>query len=123
MFIIPLLLTALSLVSADASGLYLGMNVAYLMIIRKGTPKDAGSMSKRAARVFIALLIFGASSFALDFWFRTVGMINYLHFTLIGFSKAFIPAFTIWVSVAFCTWLDLYKREKGSLQATQRVIK
>jgi len=38
MFVIPIIFIALSLVSADVAGVFLGTNVAYLLIIRKGNP-------------------------------------------------------------------------------------
>jgi hypothetical protein len=115
MFVIPILLTAFSLVSATVAGVYFGTNVAYLLIVRKEIPDDAGSTAQRAARVFIALLLLGISSLILDFWFKTAGTINYLQYTLIGFLKTFIPASTIWASVTVCTKLGLYKRDKESL--------
>ncbi len=115
MFAIPILLTALSLVSVGVAGLYFGTNVAYLLIVRKGIPDDAGSAAQRVARVFIALLLLGISSLILDYWFKTAGTINYLQFTLIGFLKTFIPASTVWASVAVCTKLGLYKRDKEIL--------
>ena len=114
MFVIPILLTAFSLVSATVAGVYFGTNVAYLLIVRKEIPDDAGSTAQRAARVFIALLLLGISSLILDFWFKTAGTINYLQYTLIGFLKTFIPASTIWASVTVCTKLGLYKRDKES---------
>jgi len=112
MFAIPILFTALSLVSADAAGLYLGTNVAYLMIIRTGIPDDTGSTAQKTSRVFIALLLFGVSGLLLYFGFKTPETINDLQFTLIEFLKTFIPASTIWASVAVCTKLGLYKRDK-----------
>jgi membrane-associated phospholipid phosphatase len=115
MFVIPIIFIALSLISADVAGVFLGTNVAYVLIIRKGIPDDTGSVAQRATRVFIALLLLGVSSLILDLWFKTAGTTNYLQFTLIGFLKTFIPATTIWVSVAICTKLDLYRRDKGSL--------
>ena len=111
MFVIPIIFIALSLVSADVAGVFLGTNVAYLLIIRNGIPDDTGSAAQRTTRVFIALLLLGVSSLILDFWFKTAGTTNYLQFTLIGFLKTFIPASTIWVSVAVCTKLDLYRGE------------
>lgn len=111
MFVIPIIFIALSLVSADVAGVFLGTNVAYLLILRKGIPDDTGSAAQRTTRVFIALLLLGVSSLILDFWFKTAGTTNYLQFTLIGFLKTFIPASTIWVSVAVCTKLDLYRGE------------
>ncbi len=115
MFVIPIIFIALSLISADVAGVFLGTNVAYVLIVRKGIPDDTGSSAQRATRVFIALLLLVVSSLILDMWFKTDGTINYLQFTLIGFLKTFIPASTIWASVAVCTKLDLYKRDEGSL--------
>lgn len=115
MFVLPILLTALSLVSDTIAGFYFGTNIAYLLIVRKGIPDDAGSISQRAARVLIALLLLGISSLILGFWFKPFGTIDYLQFTLTGFLKTFIPASTVWASVAICTKLGLYKRDKGSL--------
>jgi hypothetical protein len=112
MFAIPILFSALSLVSADAAGLYLGTNVAYLMIIRTGIPDDTGSIAQKTSRVFIALLLFGVSGLLLYFGFKTPETINHLQFTLIEFLRTFIPASTIWASVAVCTKLGLYKRDK-----------
>lgn len=115
MFIIPIIFIASSLISADAAGIFLGTSVGYVLIVRKGIPDDSGSVAQRATRVFIALLLLGVSSLILDFWFKTTGMTNYLQFTLIGFLKTFIPASTIWASVAICTKLNLYRRDKENL--------
>lgn len=113
MFVVPILLTVLSLISADVAGFFLGTNLAYVLIIRKGIPDDTGTAAQRAARVFIAFLLFGVSSLILlDAGFETVGTINYLRFTLTEFLKTFIPSFTIWISVVVCTKLDLYGRDK-----------
>ncbi len=112
MFVIPILLTALSLVTADITGLFIGTNLAYILILRKGIPDDTGSAAQRATRVLIALMIFGAAGFILEVEFQTAGTISYLQFTLIEFFKTFIPSFTIWISVAICTKLDLYRRDK-----------
>jgi len=114
MFVIPIIFIALSLISADVAGVFLGTSVAYVLIIRKGIPDDTGGVAQRATRVFIALLLLGVSSLILNFWFKTAGATNYLQFTLIGFLKTFIPASTIWASVAVCTKLNLYRRDKGS---------
>jgi len=112
MFVVPVLLAALSLVSADVAGFFLGTNTVYLLIIRKGLPEDAGDAGKRAARVFIALMLFGVSTLVLDAGFATVGTAIYSGFNLLEFLKAFIPALTIWVSVSICTKLDLYGRDE-----------
>jgi membrane-associated phospholipid phosphatase len=110
MFLIPFIFTALSIVDANVSGLFLGTNVAYLLIISKGIPEDTGNVAQRATRVFIAFLLFGITFIILYIWFKTAGTPNYLHFT-IEFMQTFIPAITIWVSVAICKKFDLYRRD------------
>lgn len=112
MWVNYIIFMALSPVSSDVAGLFLGANVAYLLITRKRIPDNTGSPTQRATRVFIALLLLGVSSLILDFWFKTAGTTNYFQFMLIGFLKTFTPASTIWVSVAVCTKLDLYRRDK-----------
>jgi len=111
MFVVPVLLAAMSLVSGEVAGFFLGANTAYLLIIREGLPEDVGDAGQRSTRVFIALMLFGMSSLVLDFGFATTGAANSLGSTLIEFLKAFIPALTIWVSASICIKLDLYGRE------------
>jgi membrane-associated phospholipid phosphatase len=111
MFVIPALLTALSLVSGEVAGFFLGTNTAYLLIIQKGLPEDAGDAGQRATRVFIALMLFGVSSLVLDAGFDTAGTASYLGTTFIEFLESFIPAFTIWVSVSICMKLNLYGKD------------
>lgn len=111
-FVILPVLTALSLVSAEAAGFFLGTNAAYILIIRKGLPDDTGSAEQRVMRVFIALLLFGVSSSVLAVGFDTIEATGYLSFKLIEFLEAFIPASTIWISAVVCTKLNLYRREK-----------
>ncbi len=112
MFVVPPVLTALSLISADVAGFFLGTNVAYVLIIRKGLPDDTGSVEQRVLRIFIALLLFGVSSLILDVGFDAIETTAYFSFKFIEFLKTFMPASTIWVSVVVCTKLNLYRREK-----------
>ncbi|AKB32617.1 PAP2 superfamily protein [Methanosarcina siciliae HI350] len=112
MFVVPTLLVAMSLVSGEVAGFFLGANMAYLLIIRKGLPEDSGDAGQRATRVFIALMLFGVSTLVLDFGFATVEPASYSGTNLMEFLKAFIPALTIWVSASICTKLDLYGREE-----------
>ncbi|MGB9940053.1 phosphatase PAP2 family protein [Methanosarcina sp.] len=112
LFVIPPALTALSLVSADAAGFFLGTNVAYILIIRKGLPDDTGSTEQRILRIFIALLLFGVSSLVLAVGFSSIETTGYLSFKLIEFLKTFMPASTIWISAVVCIKLNLYRREK-----------
>ncbi|KKH98204.1 phosphatidic acid phosphatase [Methanosarcina sp. 1.H.T.1A.1] len=111
MFVVPLLLTASSLISADVAGFLLGTNTAYIMVIRKGLPEDDGDTGQRAARVFIALIMFGVSSLALAVGFDVIGVAGYFGFTVLEFLKTFIPASTIWISVYICAKLGLYGRD------------
>jgi len=144
MFVIPIIPIALSLVRsqplnsctvADLFGMVgpiFGMNIAYLLIIRKGIPNGIGSAEQRATRALIALLLFEVSKLILETCFckhcqmgdlylcTTAGITNYQQFAflkcaLIGFFKTFIPVFTIWVSVVICTKLNLYSKNYGSL--------
>lgn len=110
MFVIPILFISLSIVDASVAGLYLGTNVAYLLILRKGIPEDTGNVAQRITRIFIALCFFAVSSYLIGYWSQTLGMTNYLQFTIV-FLKSFIPAATIWASVAICKKLDLYGRD------------
>ncbi|WP_292389317.1 phosphatase PAP2 family protein [Methanosarcina sp. UBA5] len=121
LFVIPLILMASSMISAEVAGFFLGTNIAYVLIIRKGLPDDAGSVEQRVLRVFTALLLFGVSSFILGVGFEDIETTSYLSFKLIEFLEAFIPASTIWVSVVVCTKLNLYRREREfvSIQGTE----
>lgn len=112
MFVVPPVLTALSLISADVAGFFLGTNVAYVLIIRKGLPDDTGSVKQRVLRIFIALLLFGVSSLILAVGFDAIETTAYSSFKFIEFLKTFMPASTIWVSVVVCTKLNLCRRKK-----------
>jgi hypothetical protein len=110
MFVVPIILLSLSLISGEVAGFFLGTNAAYLLIIRKGLPEDTGSKKQRVLRVFISLMIIGLSSLVLDIGFGALGMAGYPGITLIEFLNSFIPAFTIWISVSICVKLNLYRR-------------
>lgn len=113
MFVMPIILIAFSLICSHPlntdMGYLLGMNVAYLLIMRKGIPDDTGTAGQRATRVFIALLLFEVAKIILNCEFCT----NYLF--AIEFLKTFIPASTIWVSVVICEKFNLYQRNEESL--------
>lgn len=110
MFVTPTILFSMSLISGEVAGFFLGTNAAYLLIIRKGLPEDAGSKEQRALRVFITLILFGLSTLVLDIGFGTIGIAGYTGAASIEFLKSFVPAFTIWISVDICVKLDLYRR-------------
>jgi len=123
MFVVPILLTALSFINPDAAGFFLGTNLAYVLIIRKGLPNNAGNSVQRTSRVFIAFLLFGASTLVLDTICEMSGITNHLDFTLIEFIKTFIPSVTIWISVAFCTKLGLYARDYEDYRPPKSLVK
>jgi membrane-associated phospholipid phosphatase len=112
MFVVPPVLTALSLISADVAGFFLGTNAAYIMVIRKGLPDDTGSVKQRALRILVALPLFAISSLILAVGFDAIETTAYFSFKFIEFLKTFVPASTIWVSVVVCTKLNLYRRDK-----------
>jgi membrane-associated phospholipid phosphatase len=123
LFVIPLVLIASSMISAEVAGFFLGTNAAYVLIIRKGLPDDAGSSGQKILRIFIGLLLFGISSFVLDVGFDNIETVAYFSLTFIEFLKAFIPASTIWVSVVVCTKLNLYRREREFLSGRKGTLK
>jgi membrane-associated phospholipid phosphatase len=123
LIVLPLVSFHIALVSSNTAGYFFGMNIAYLLIIRKGIPYDTGSAEQKAKRAFIALLLFTVSKNILEFLFSAAGKINCPEikcleinchgFILTDFLKTFIPVFTIWVSVVICTKLNLYRKNKG----------
>jgi membrane-associated phospholipid phosphatase len=112
MFIVPSVLTALSFISFDVAGFFLGTNAAYILIIRNGLPDDSGSIEQRVLRILIALFLFGISSLIIDIGFENIETTAYFGFKYIEFLKTFIPAFTIWITVAICTKFNLYQKEE-----------
>lgn len=112
LFAVPSVLTALSLISTEVAGFFLGTNMGYVLILRKGLPDDTGSAKQKVLRVLIALLLFGISSLILAIGFDTIETTAFFSFKFIEFLKTFIPASTIWVSVVVCTRLNLYRIEK-----------
>ncbi len=113
MFIVPLLLTASALIGPDLAGFLTGTNAAYLLIIRKGLPSDAGSRGKRVSRVLVAVLNFAAAAFITAVAIDITGAASFLGPNMIEFAEAFVPAFTVWVSVEICFRLGLYGKEAG----------
>lgn len=109
-FVIPPVLTALSMISVNVAGFFLGTNAAYILIIRKELPDDTGTVEQRVLRVVIAFLLFGVTSFVLAVGFNNIETACYFSFKLIEFLKAFIPASTIWLSAVVCTKLNLCRR-------------
>jgi len=76
-------------------GFFVGMNVAYILMLRRRVPEDTGSTKQRATRAFIALLLFELSKITLETCFckslqkglyETAGITNYLHFACQQFA-------------------------------------
>jgi membrane-associated phospholipid phosphatase len=65
LFGLPLLLAAFSLGSMTFTGLYVGMNAAYFVLVRRGLPADAGSLPVRLARVLLGGIIFSLLAWGL----------------------------------------------------------
>lgn len=64
LFVLPLLLAALSLVSASFTGAYIGMNAAFLLASRPSLPGDDGPFWARLARMLIVGALFAALGLA-----------------------------------------------------------
>lgn len=114
MFIVPLLLTAASLIGPDVAGYLTGTNVAYLLIIRKGLPDDTGSSGKRVSRILVALMNFAAAALITAAAIEITGAAGPLGPDMIEFAEAFVPSFTVWVSVEICFRLGIYGKESLS---------
>jgi len=119
MFIVPLLLAAASLIGPDVAGYLTGTNVAYLLIIRKRLPNDAGSRGKRVSRILVALMNFAAAAFITAAAIDITGAASSLGPDIIEFAEAFVPAFTVWVSVETCFRLGLYRKESFSGKSSE----
>ncbi len=114
MFIVPLLLTAASLIGPDVAGFLTGTNAAYLLVIRKRLPDDTGSRRTRVLRVLVALLNFAAAALITAAAIDITGASGSLGPVIIEFAEAFVPAFTVWISVEICFRLGLYGKESFS---------
>jgi len=118
MFIVPLLLTAASLIGPDIAGFLTGTNAAYLLVIRKGLPSNAGSRGKRVSCVLVALLNFAAASFITAVAIDITGAASFLGPDMIEFAEAFVPASTIWISVEICFRLGMYGKESYTQESS-----
>lgn len=109
LFGLPLLLAAFSLVSMTFTGLYVGMNAAYLLLSRQGLPDDAGSLPVRLARVLLGGAIFSLLAAGLR---RIVVLIPALAGAPWGrFLAAALATFLcFWLGMALYLRLGLYRR-------------
>ncbi len=109
LFGLPLLLAAFSLVSMTFTGLYVGMNAAYLLLSRRGLPDDAGSPMARLARVLLGGVIFSLLAAGLR---RIVVLIPALAGAPWGrFLAAALSTFLcFWLGMELYLRLGLYRR-------------
>ncbi|MEW6366319.1 MAG: phosphatase PAP2 family protein [Acidobacteriota bacterium] len=107
MFIIPLLLLPFY---PARSGLFLGVNTGYLLVLRNGLPVDSGSFPQRAARVLMGFSIFLVTSLLIRYAIVLFGIDD--DAASVRFAAKALPTFMIvWAMVELCVRLGLYKRE------------
>lgn len=109
MFVVPLLLALTSAIDGDTAGYLLGVNAAFLLVMKKGLPDDSGTLSKRAARVVLGFLVFFVAQLAIDIGCDLVGLDDDV-MEWVGPVGAAIPSFiALWGTVTICFRLGLYK--------------
>jgi len=113
MFILPLLLAVLSLINAALAGFFIGLNVAFTLLLKAGLPEDKGSLTVRAARVLLAGIIFLLLNGALQqgFFWLDIPMAPWS----ICISTGLGCFLTFWGCVKTFLRLGLYKK---TVQAT-----
>ena len=110
MFILPLLLVILSMVSFSFAGFFIGLNAAFTLILRQGPPANSGSLPVRVARVLIGALIFLLLNWSLRQGLARldIGSDSWAVF----FSTGLSCFLCFWLSVRLCLRLGLYQKEK-----------
>ena len=107
MILVPLLLLPFY---PDKSGVLIGINAGFLLVMLERVPTDSGSLPKRAARVLLGVVLFFVTSFIVDLGIDLTGIGH--EDMLIEFIEKAIPCFMImWGSVKISVKLGLYKRE------------
>ena len=114
----PILLLVLSLIDSDQAGYILGLDVAFLVLMRRGLSRDAGSWLQRAARVLLVGFLFFAVAFALRFAVNLTGVNG--DYAAIVFFQAAAPSFlAFWAGVLLCDNLGLYGNPQAN-EASER---
>ncbi len=110
LFGLPLLLAAFSLVSMPFTGVYIGLNAAFIVISHSGLPGDRGSFWMRLGRVFLGGILFWLTGLALQ---QAVILVpafagspwgRLLHSGL----RVFL---SVWIGMRLFTFLGLYSKE------------
>lgn len=109
LLVLPLLLTAVPMMSPDTLGYLFGINAGFSMLLIRGLPEDAGTTRQRLGRVAVALPII-ASAYAGGQWVAEAlvsdfgGLARFMPAALIGFL-------IIGVTPEICIKLKLYNRK------------
>jgi membrane-associated phospholipid phosphatase len=110
LFVAPLLVALTSTLESDKLGYLLGVNTAFLVVILRGLPDDAGTLWQRAARVLLGFLLFFVVNSIVDLGINLSGINDDLAW--VEFIEAAIPSFmALWGLITISVKLGLYKRE------------
>lgn len=111
LFVLPLLLTLFSLLSATFAGFYIGLNAAFTLALRTGLPEDKGAIPTRLARVLLGGLLFWLFGLALRL---AITLVPAFAVSAWGrFLSAGLGTFlTVWGGLKLFERLGLYQKEK-----------
>jgi len=109
LFLLPFLLLFVPHIPADFIAILLGLNVGFLIIWRKGIPKDDGSFIQRTVRAFIAIGFYFGTDQGLEathrlFFQSEPEVASLLRMALTAF-------FLMWGSTELSIKLGLFKQE------------
>jgi membrane-associated phospholipid phosphatase len=111
LLILPLLLLGLSFIESDQAGYVVGLDSAFVMLVRKGLPANGGRRFQRIARVLLVAFLFLMAALVLRAGGSLVGIDG--SNPAIRFSQAAIPSFlAFWAGVLLCDKLRLYGNDQ-----------
>ena len=107
---VPLLLILTRSIDGDDAGTILGLNLAFLLVMSRGLPDDAGTLPQRTARVLLGYLIFFTAQFIVDLGLDLVGLDDDLEW--VECIESAVSSFiALWGTVTVCLRLRLYDSE------------
>jgi hypothetical protein len=110
-FIMPFLLLPIPGVDHEYVAAFLGFNLGFLLIRKRGIPEDTGNFLQRAARVMVALGILVLFRILLE---KGAGLIFSAEPEAILFIRnALMMLLFFWCSTELCVKLGLYMRKKS----------